>query len=58
PYRFLKNPMYTVGYLQTYGLALLTGSMPGLVAALFAQAAILLFYLLVEKPHFDKLLRS
>ena len=58
PYRFLKNPMYTVGYLQTYGLALLTGSLPGLVAALFAQAAILLFYLRVERPHFDKLLRS
>lgn len=58
PYRFLKNPMYTVGYLQTYGFALLTGSLPGLVAALFGQAAILLFYLWVEKPHFDKLLRS
>src|SRR5688572_21374995 len=58
PYRFLKNPMYTVGYLQTYGFALLTGSLPGLVAALFGQAAILLFYLWVEKTHFDKLLRS
>jgi protein-S-isoprenylcysteine O-methyltransferase Ste14 len=53
PYRFFRNPMYTVGYLHTYGLALMTASLPGLIAALFDQAAILTFYLLVEKPHFD-----
>ena len=53
PYRWLKNPMYTVGYLPTYGLALVTGSVLGLVAALFDQTAILLFYRLVEKPHFE-----
>ena len=55
PYRWLKNPMYTVGYLPTYGLALVTGSVLGLVAALFDQIAILLFYRLVEKPHFELL---
>lgn len=55
PYRWLKNPMYTVGYLPTYGLALVTGSVLGLVAALFDQTAILLFYRLVEKPHFELL---
>ena len=54
PYRFLKNPMYTVGYLPAYGLALVMGSLPGLVAALLAQAAILTFYRRVEKPHFDR----
>jgi protein-S-isoprenylcysteine O-methyltransferase Ste14 len=54
PYRFLRNPMYTVGYLQIYGLALVTRSLPGLVAALVDQAAILAFYRLVEKPHFDR----
>ena len=54
PYRFLRNPMYTVGYLHTYGLALVTASLPGLIAALFDQAAILAFYRLVEKPHFDR----
>lgn len=53
PYRFLKNPMYTVGYLHTYGIALLCGSWPGLVAAAFDQAAILAFCRIVEKPHFD-----
>ncbi len=55
PYRFLKNPMYTVGYLQTYGLALIFGSWPGLIAAVFDQAAILIFHRWVEKPHFDRL---
>ena len=57
PYRFLSNPMYTVGYLPTYGLALMTRSLPGLIVAGFAQAAILVFYLLVEKPHFEQLHR-
>ena len=52
PYRFLKNPMYTVGYLPLYGLALFTMSLPGLLAAAFDQAAILAFYHGVEKPHF------
>lgn len=54
PYRFFRNPMYTVGYLHAYGAALLAASLPGLIAALFAQVAILAFYLLVEKPHFER----
>lgn len=54
PYRFLRNPMYTVGYLHTYGLALMTASLPGLIAAVFDQSAILAFYRLVEKPHFER----
>jgi len=58
PYRFVSNPMYTIGYLQTYGLALMLRSLPGLFASAFAQAAILIFYLLVEKPHFQRLHRS
>ena len=55
PYRFLKNPMYTLGYLQTYGLALMFGSWPALIASAFDQAAILAFHYWVEKPHFDLL---
>lgn len=58
PYRFASNPMYTIGYLQTYGLAVIVASLPGLICAAFAQAAILTFYLLVEKPHFERLQRS
>jgi len=55
PYRYLKNPMYTVGYLPAYGVALLCGSWLGLWAAAFDQIAILTFYYLVEKPHFELL---
>jgi len=55
PYRFVSNPMYTVGYLPTYGIALILASGPGLVAAAFAQISIMVFYLVVEKPHFERL---
>jgi protein-S-isoprenylcysteine O-methyltransferase Ste14 len=58
PYRYVSNPMYTIGYLQTYGFALITRSLPGLLAAVFSQVAILTFYLIVEKPHFTRLHRS
>ena len=58
PYRFLSNPMYTIGYLQTYGLALMLRSLPGLIAAIFSQVAILVFYFVIEKPHFQRLHRS
>jgi protein-S-isoprenylcysteine O-methyltransferase Ste14 len=58
PYRFVSNPMYTIGYLQTYGLALILRSLPGLFASAFAQAAILVFHFVVEKPHFERLHRS
>jgi protein-S-isoprenylcysteine O-methyltransferase Ste14 len=54
PYRYLRNPMYTVGYLQTYGLALVLASLPALVAAGFAQASVLLFHWLVERPHYRR----
>lgn len=57
PYRFASNPMYTIGYLHTYGFALIMGSLPGLVAAAFAQATILVFHIVVEKPHFERLHR-
>jgi protein-S-isoprenylcysteine O-methyltransferase Ste14 len=55
PYRYLDNPMYTVGYLPAYGAALALASWPGLVAAAFAQAAILGFHVVVEKPHYERL---
>ncbi len=57
PYRYLKNPMYTVGYLQTYGLALITGSLAGLVAAVCDQVAILVFHWRVESAHFERVTR-
>jgi protein-S-isoprenylcysteine O-methyltransferase Ste14 len=54
-YRFLSNPMYTVGYLPCYGLAVLLDSWPGLLVSFFAQVAILLFYLVVERPHYERI---
>ncbi len=57
PYRWLKDPMYTVGYAHVYGFALTVRSREGLVAAAAAQAAILLLHVLVELPH-TKRLRS
>ena len=51
PYRWLRNPMYTLGYLQAYGLAIGVASLPGLIAAVFDQAAILVFHAIVERPH-------
>lgn len=51
PYRYMKNPMYTVGYAHAYGFALVLLSGWGLLAALFDQIAILTFHYVVERPH-------
>lgn len=50
PYRFLRNPMYSVGQLQGYGYALLYGSFPGVVAAAAGHALIYAFYVVAERP--------
>lgn len=57
PYLFLENPMYTVGYLQAYGFAFVTGSALGLVASFIDQAAILAFHRSVEKVHLESATR-
>lgn len=58
PYRFFRNPMYTIGYVQLYGFALLAGSGPALIASLFDHVAILTFYHFIERPHFARLTRG
>jgi len=55
PYRWIRNPMYTVGYLQCWGLALGLRSVPGLWASGVAHAAILLVNHLAERPHSARL---
>ena len=55
PYRWVSNPMYTIGYAHLYGVALAMKSLPGLAAAVGAQASILLLHLLVERPHLHRL---
>jgi protein-S-isoprenylcysteine O-methyltransferase Ste14 len=57
PYRFIRNPMYTLGYLQTYGLAIMFGSFPALIASGFDQIAVLIFNHTVERPHYARLIR-
>jgi protein-S-isoprenylcysteine O-methyltransferase Ste14 len=57
PYKYLDNPMYTIGYLQTFGLALVLDSAAALVLAAFMQIAVLLFYRVVERPHYLALSR-
>lgn len=50
PYRFMRNPMYSVGQLQGYGYALLYGSLPGVVAAAAGHLLIYAFYVVAERP--------
>ena len=50
PYRFLRNPMYSVGQLQGYGYALLNGSLPGCIAAAAGHLLIYAFYIVAERP--------
>jgi protein-S-isoprenylcysteine O-methyltransferase Ste14 len=57
PYRWLSNPMYTVGYAHAYGFAVLLGSGLGLAGAAFAQLAIALLAALVERPHVRRFVR-
>lgn len=57
PYRWLDNPMYTLGYLHAWGIALALRSVPGLIAAGVANAGILLVQYTVERPHTERMRR-
>ncbi|MDQ0383273.1 hypothetical protein J2S54_000093 [Streptomyces sp. DSM 42143] len=50
PYRWLRNPMYGVGNLHGYGVALCYRSAAGLVCVAVFQVLIYAFYLVREKP--------
>jgi protein-S-isoprenylcysteine O-methyltransferase Ste14 len=54
PYRWLSDPMYTLGYAHAYGIALALLSLPGLVAAAAAQALILALNHAVERRHVER----
>lgn len=51
PYRWFRDPMYTIGNVHLTGLALAAASWPALGAAVFSHTAILVFNHVVERPH-------
>jgi protein-S-isoprenylcysteine O-methyltransferase Ste14 len=50
PYKYFSNPMYGIGQLQVYAIAIYYNSMYGLIFGAINQALVFLFYFLVEKP--------
>lgn len=48
PYKYLKNPMYGVGQLQAYAIAIFYGSIYGLIAAMLYQSLVFTFYYKIE----------
>jgi hypothetical protein len=55
PFRWFSNPMYGIGQFNAYGLALLSGSVWGLLATALNQAFMYIFYYAFEKPHIARL---
>lgn len=54
PYKWIKNPMYGVGYLHSYCLGIMFSSNFGLIYALICNLSIFIFYFLVESPFIKK----
>jgi protein-S-isoprenylcysteine O-methyltransferase Ste14 len=50
PYKYFSNPMYGIGQLQVYAIAIYYNSIYGLIFGAINQALVFLFYFLVEKP--------
>ena len=57
-YRLFKNPMYGIGHLHAYSIAISYSSLFGLVAAAFNQIAIFVFYFVHEKPFIKQLYQN
>lgn len=53
-YEVAPDPMYSIGYAGYYGLSLLSGSYMVLFVSLAAHASQLLFLVLFENPHMDR----
>jgi hypothetical protein len=50
PYKLFSNPMYGLGNIQAYGLALVHFSLAGLAAAAILHLSIYAFYFFAERP--------
>ena len=48
PYKWFKNPMYSIGQLPGYGMALAVGSLPELLLTFMNQVCYYLFYYIFE----------
>lgn len=50
PYKYLSNPMYGVGQVQVYAIAIYYNSIYGLIFGAINQALVFFFYFAVERP--------
>jgi protein-S-isoprenylcysteine O-methyltransferase Ste14 len=58
PYKYFNNPMYGIGQLQAYAIAIWYGSRHGLAAAFLNQTLIFLFFYLVEKKFIERVYQN
>jgi len=54
PYKWVSNPMYGIGYLHSYCLGIMFGSIYGLIFAFICHVSIFIFYYLAESPFIKK----
>jgi len=54
PYKWFANPMYGVGQIPSYGVALAAGSFSGIIMTLANQICAYIFYYAFEKPHIKR----
>lgn len=50
PYKYLNNPMYGIGQVQVYAIAIYYNSIYGLIFGAINQILVFLFYFITEKP--------
>ena len=55
PYRWLSDPMYSLGYFPIYSGAILAQSGPGFMLALLSHLCIFLFNITVERRAFERI---
>jgi protein-S-isoprenylcysteine O-methyltransferase Ste14 len=54
PYKYFNNPMYGLGQLQVYAVAIYYHSVYGLIFGAINQGLVFLFYFMVEKPFIQR----
>lgn len=54
PYKYLSNPMYGIGQVQVYAVAIYYGSIYGILFGAINQMLVFVFYYFVEKPFIQR----